>query len=238
MVRAGEHHELPRIDLPIASTTSAVTVVVTQEQIATEQIKEAEHQRAFGIFPNFYSSYVWDAAPLSSKQKFDLAFHSISDPVTFILVGAVSGIEQARNTFPGYGQGAAGYGKRYGAGYGDDAIGRLLGSAILPAILHQDPRYYYMGSGGKRKRTIHALRSAVVCKGDNGKWQPDYSRVLGAFGAGGISNLYHDAGDRGIGLTFRNGFLDIAGRAADNLLREFVLRNVTPNIPDYEKGKP
>jgi hypothetical protein len=238
VLRSGDRHELPRIDLPIAATSTDVNVVVTQEQLAQEQVKEAEKQRAFGVFPNFYSSYIWDAAPLSSKQKYSLALHAVADPVTFVAVGAASGIEQARNTFPGYGQGAKGYAKRYGAGYADDAIGRMLGSAVLPSLLHQDPRYYYMGSGGKRKRAIHALKSAFICKGDDGNWEFDYSHVLGSFATGGISNIYHSGGDRGAGLTFRNGALDIAGRAADNLLREFLFRSVTPNVPDYEKGKP
>lgn len=237
-LRFGERHELPRIDLPIAATSTDVTVVVTQEQLAQEQIKEAEKQRAFGIFPNFYSSYVWDAAPLTKKQKFDLAVHSATDPVTFLAVGAASGIEQARNTFPGYGQGAKGYAKRYGAGYADDAIARMLSSAVFPSIFHQDPRYFYMGSGTVRERAWYAVRSAFVVKGDNGRWQPGYSYVLGSFGSAGISNIYHASSDRGPGLTIRNGFLDLAGHAADNLLREFLFRKVTPNVPDYEVGKP
>ncbi|WP_263384241.1 carboxypeptidase-like regulatory domain-containing protein [Granulicella arctica] len=237
-LKVGERRELPRIDLPIAATSTDVTVVVTQEQLAQEQIKEAEKQRAFGIFPNFYTSYVWDAAPLTRKQKYDLGLHSVADPVTFLAVGVASGIEQARNTFPGYGQGAKGYAKRYGAGYADDAIGRMLSSAVFPSIFHQDPRYFYMGSGTVRERAWYALRSAVVAKGDNGKWQPAYSFVLGSFASGAISNAYHSADDRGAGLTIRNGFLDLAGHAADNLLREFISRKVTPNIPVYETGKP
>ena len=237
-LRPGERHEMPRIDLPIAATSTDVTVVVTQEELAQEQVHEAEKQRAFGIFPNFYSSYVWDAAPLSSKQKYGLAVHSITDPVTFVGVAAVSGIEQARNTFPGYGQGTEGYAKRFGAGYADDAIGRMLSSAVFPSIFHQDPRYFYMGSGTVRERAWYALRSAVVAKGDNGRWQPGYSYVLGSFGSGAISNLYHTGSDRGVGLTFRNGGLDLAGHAAENLLREFLFRKITPSVPDYEQGRP
>jgi hypothetical protein len=237
-LRSGEHHELPRIDLPIAATSTDVNVVVTQTELAEEQVKSELKQRAFGIFPNFYSSYIWDAAPLSSKQKFELATRSITDPVTFLLVGAASGVEQARDTFPGYGQGAKGYAKRYGAGYADDAIARMLGSAVLPSLLHQDPRYFYRGTGSIKTRAVYAIRSAFITKADNGHWQPNYSYVGGAFGAGGISNLYHSSGDRGVGLTFRNGGLNLAGHAADNLLREFLLRKITPKIPDYENGKP
>ena len=164
-LRAGETRELPRIALPIAATSTNVSVVVTQTEVAQEQLKSELHQRAFGVFPNFFSSYIWDAAPLSSKQKFQLAFRSISDPTSLVLTGAVAGVEQARNTFPGYGQGAQGFGKRYGAAFADDAIGRMLGSAVLPSILHQDPRYFYRGSGTKTERAIYAVKSVIICKG-------------------------------------------------------------------------
>ncbi len=237
VIRAGERHELARIDLPVASASTAVTVVVTQEQLAQEQIEEAEKQVIFGIFANFYSSYVWNAAPLSSKQKYNLAFHAVTNPGGFLVTGVLAGVEQARDTFPGYGQGAQGYAKRYGAAYADDVIGRMLGSAVLPSILHQDPRYFYRGSGTRKERALYALRSTLVCKGDDGTWQPNYSFVGGVFATGAISNVYHDAGDRGVGLTIRNGFIQIGGRAADNLLREFLLRKITPKVPAYEHGR-
>ncbi len=84
---------------------------------------------------------IWDAAPLTSKLKFNLALRSSTDPVAFLLAGGVAGVEQAHNTFPGYGSGPGGYAKRYGAAYADNVIGRMIGSAILPSLFHQDPRY-------------------------------------------------------------------------------------------------
>ena len=122
--------------------------------------------------------------------------------------------EQWQNTFPGYGQGAQGYAKRYGAAYADEAISRMIGSAILPSLLHQDPRYFYRGSGSKKSRALYAISAAVICRGDNGRMQPNYSYVAGAFAAGGISNLYHPAGDRGAGLTIANGFLNVGAHAS------------------------
>jgi hypothetical protein len=233
-----DRRELPTIVLAIAGVTTEVHVVVTQTELAQEQVKAAEQQRVLGVLPNFYSSYIWDAAPLNSRQKFNLAFHSITDPVEFLGTGVVAGAEQATNTFSGYGQGAQGYAKRYGAAYADDVLGRMIGSAILPSLFHQDPRYFYKGSGGVRSRILYALSRAVITRGDNGHMQPNYSHVLGSFAAGGISNLYHPAGDRGVSLTLSNGLIETAGSAADNLLREFLLRKVTPNVPRYEKGKP
>ena len=229
---------VPEFRLSPAPTTTDVQVVVTQTELATEQLKAEEQQRALGIFPNFYSSYIWDAAPLSSGQKYQLALRSVVDPFAFVGTGIFAAAEQWQNTFPGYGQGAKGYAKRYGAAYADEALSRMIGSAILPSLLHQDPRYFYRGSGSKKSRALYAISAAVICRGDNGKMQLNYSYVAGAFASGGISNLYHPAGDRGAGLTVGNGFLNIGAHAVDNLVREFLLRKLTPKVPDYAQGKP
>lgn len=228
---------LPPVLLAIAGVTTEVRVSVTQTELAQEQVTAAEHQRVLGVLPNFYSSYLWDAAPLNTKQKFNLAFHSILDPVEFIGTGVVAGAEQANNTFSGYGQGAKGYAKRYGATYTDDVLARMIGSAVLPSLLHQDPRYFYKGSGSVRSRIFYAISRAVVTRGDNGKDQPNYSHVLGSFAAGGLSNLYHPAGDRGVALTLSNGLIETAGSAVDNLVREFLSRKLTTNVPDSAQGQ-
>ncbi len=237
VLQAGERRELSHISLAVTGATTEVDVVVRQTDLAQEQIKAAEHQRVLGILPNFYSSYIWDAAPLDAKQKFDLALHSITDPMEFLGTGVVAGAEQANNTFSGYGQGAQGYAKRYGAAYADDAIGKMIGSAILPSLLHQDPRYFYKGSGSVGSRMFYAISRAVVTRGDNGRPEPNYSRVLGTFAAGGIANLYYPAGDRGVGLTLGNALVGTAGNAIDNVIREFFLRRFTSKVPAYENGK-
>lgn len=235
-ILASETRVVPRIILPIAPSNVDVRVVATNVEIATEQVKLAEKQRVLGVLPNFYSSYIWDAPPLTPKLKFDLAFRSAIDPFTIVASAAVAGAEQANNSFPGFGQGAEGYAKRFGAAYGDEVISRMLGSAILPSILRQDPRYFYKGSGTIRSRTLYALASAVMTKGDNGHWQPDYSYIGGSFAAGAISTLYYPDADGGTHLILRNGLIDIAAHAANNLFREFVFRNLTSNVPDYAKG--
>ena len=233
----GEKRELPQIFMAIAGTTTEVRVVVTPTELAQEQMKAAERQRVLGVLPNFYSSYIWEAAPLKPRQKFDLAFHSISDPVEFVGTAIVAGAEQANGTFSGYGQGAEGYAKRFGAAYADDVLGRVIGSAILPSVLHQDPRYFYKGSGTVRSRFFYAVSRAVITRGDDGRTEPNYSRIFGSFAAGGLANLYYPRADRGLGLTLGDGFVSIAGHAADNLIREFLLRRLTPNVPAYERGK-
>ncbi len=236
-LQPGQSRVVPEIVLPIAPTNVDVRVVVNDVELATEQVKLAEQQRVFGILPNFYSSYIWNAPPLTVRLKFDLAIHSAIDPVTFVASGFLAGAQQASNTFPGYGQGSAGYFRRFGAAYGDDVISRMIGSAILPSLLRQDPRYFYKGSGTTRQRIIYALAASVVCKGDDGHWQPNYSYVGGSFAAGAIANLYHPAGDRGTNLVVRNALIDTAGHAANNLLREFFMRRFTPKVPDYAQGQ-
>jgi hypothetical protein len=235
---ANEQRQLANIVLSIASTSSNVEVTADQSQVAAAQLHEELHQRALGVFPNFYSSYIWNAAPLNTRQKYILALRSTTDPVNFLATGIVAGIEQAKNIYPGYGQGAAGYAKRYGAAYADDFDARIIGSAVLPSLLHQDPRYFYKGSGTVRERLLYAIKSAVITRDDNGQLAPNYSYVLGSFASGAIANAYYPAASRGAGLTIANGFLNIAGHAIDDVVREFVLRGLTPGVPATSTGQP
>jgi hypothetical protein len=233
-----EDRQLPVIALPIARSNINITVTVTEEQIADAQVTAQVHQRVFGVFPNFYTSFIWDAAPLKPKQKFRLALRTALDPVTFFTPSTLAGIQQARDTYPDYGQGAAGYAKRYAANYGDLFIGRMLGSAVFPSLFHQDPRYFYQGTGSIASRTWHALSFAFICRGDDGRRQFNYSHILGNFAAGSITNLYRPANNRGISLTVENALLHTGTNAAGNLAREFALKSITHKIPAYAKGKP
>ncbi len=137
-----------------------------------------------GVFPNFYVSYDPNAVALTSKQKFELAYRTTIDPVTFVLTGAIAGAQQAQNNFSGYGQGAQGYGKRYGAVYADTVTSTFLAGAVFPSLFKQDPRYFYKGTGTVRERFLYAVANAVICKGDNGRWQPSYSNILGNLASG------------------------------------------------------
>jgi len=228
---------IPPITLAVAPNVTEVRVGLTQTEVAEEQIKAEEKQRVLGFLPNFYVSYIPDAAPLTSKQKFKLAWKSTVDPVTFAVNAGVAGVQQAANEFGGYGQGAQGYGKRYGADYADLVTATFIGSAILPSLLKQDPRYFYKGTGSTRSRLLYAIANAVICKGDNKRWQANYSSILGSLASGGISNLYYPAQDRnGVGLTFANTLVDIGASAATNILQEFVVRKFTPNLPNHNNS--
>ena len=239
MVRSGENYFVPQIALEIAADSAEVRVEVSQTEVAEEEIKVEEKQRVLGVIPNFYVSYVPNAVPLTSKQKFKLAWKTIVDPVTFAWTGAVAGVEQAQNDFSGYGQGAQGYAKRYGAAYADGVTGIFIGSAILPSLLKQDPRYFYKGTGSKRSRILYAIANAVICKGDNGHWQANYSSIIGGLAAGGISNLYYPARNRdGAELTFETALIGTGATAATNLFQEFIVRKFTPKVANNGPAKP
>ncbi len=192
-----------------------------QQERAAEQLKRQEHQRILGVFPNFNTSYISDAVALTPKQKLQLVLRSGVDPVTFAVAAADAGISQWEDDYPGYHQGAEGYFKRWGASYADSFDGALWGNAIFPILLHQDPRYFRKGTGPKKERLWYAIESTVRARGDNGKWQPNYSNVLGNIASGGIANLYYPSTDRGIGLTFERAFTVTAEGVIGSLVVEF-----------------
>jgi hypothetical protein len=214
--------------LQITGEAASVTVYASSEDVAAEQVKVEERQRVFGFIPNFYTVYDHDAVPLSAKLKFRLALKASTDPVIFAAVAFTAAIHQAGDT-PDFGQGAKGYGQRMGALYANGVDDIMIGDAILPSILHQDPRYFYQGTGSKRSRTFHALGNAFICKGDNGKWEPNYSNVGGDLAAGAISNIYYPRANRGTGIVFENALIAAGGRMANGLVQEFILRRFTTN---------
>jgi len=235
---SGESRFLSDIVLPLATAVTEVRVGGTREEMAEEQVQIAEQQRVLGILPNFYSTYDWSAPPMEAKQKYKLAFRAAIDPVAFLGAAAIAGSEQMRGKYQGYGPGLEGYGKRYGAAYANQFSARMFSSAIFPGLFRQDPRYFYRGSGSVRTRALYAISRVVIARGDNGHSEPNFSYILGSFAAGGLSNLYYPAADRGVSLTITNSLIEIAGHAGNNLLREFVLRRLTPKVPSYANGKP
>ena len=231
VLRSGDNLAVPQISLALATTVTKVRVELSPIDIAQEQMNDEVKQRVLGVIPNFYVTYVPNAAPLTPKQKYYLAWKLGIDPAYIVTAAGVAGVQQARNEFSGYGQGAQGYAKRFGATFGDFTMSNLLGNAVFPALFKQDPRYFYKGTGTTKSRALYALANAVICKGDNGHWQANYSGILGSLAAGGISNLYYPTSDRGAGLTFENTAIGIGGTAILNLLKEFVLTKITTNVP-------
>jgi Carboxypeptidase regulatory-like domain len=233
----GEYHIVPNVILPLTSS-AFVRVVGNRDELSEEQVHVAEQQRVLGVFPNFYTSFDWNAPPMAPKQKFQLAFRSITDPVEFAGPAAVAGFEQIANVFPAYGGGAEGYGKRYGAAYANSFTAKLFSDAVYPSLFHQDPRYFYKGSGSFGSRALYAITSAVITRSDSGRTEPNYSYILGTFTSGALSNLYYPPENRGVLLTFTNGLADVAGEAGANLIREFVLNRFTTRATPDSKANP
>jgi hypothetical protein len=213
---------------PVVTSVSVVTSALTTEEIAGEQLKLEEKQRVLGIIPNFYVVYDHNAVALTTKMKYTLVLRTARDPFTIMSTAALAGMDQAADT-PNYVQGARGYAERFGAVYADGFTDLLIGGAVLPSLLHQDPRYFYQGTGTTKSRTFHALSSPFICKGDNGHWQPNLSSVGGDLATGAISNLYYPPSNRGLGLVFGNALIITGGRVLDSLVQEFVLRRFTPS---------
>jgi hypothetical protein len=236
ILHEGQDYVNPDVQLAVAATVD-VMVRVTPVEIAEEQIQVEEKQRLLSVFPNYYVSYVPDPVPLTPKQKFELGWKSVVDPVSIGLAGAVAGFQQATDAYSGFGQGMQGYAKRFGASYANLVSGTFIGSVILPSFFKQDPRYFYKGTGSRKSRLLYAMASAVICKGDNERWQPNYSNMLGSLAAGALSNLYYPASNRkGVTLTFENGLLGIAGSAAGGIFEEFFSRRLTPHAPGKQSS--
>jgi hypothetical protein len=221
-LRPAQYMDLTGIRLKIAAAITTVNALLSTEELATE-----EKQRVLGFIPNFYVVYDHNAVPLTPKLKFRLALKTSIDPVTFAGAAFLSGIDQASDT-PNYQQGAKSYGQRLGANYANGLTDIFIGGAILPSLLRQDPRYFYQGTGTKKSRALHALSTPFICKGDNGRWQPNYSGLGGYLASGALSNVYYPESNRGPGLVFSTTFVDIAADMANGLIQEFVLRKLTP----------
>jgi len=213
--------------LQVASVTSTIEVTPPPKELAAEQLKSEEKQRVLGVFPHFLVTYDPNAAPLTAGQKFHLGFKTLVDPVTLLGTGIDAGIQQAQNKYPEFGQGVEGYAKRFGARYTSHLSGVMIHHVILQAVFHQDPRYFYKNTGSFRSRVWYSIWTAFVCKGDNGRWQPDYSDVIGGAAASQVSRLYYPYTSRPWLRLFHNVLEGFGGRAEDHLLEQFVVRRFT-----------
>ncbi len=224
LLSASETRSLPTVTLAIPAHHADATVTVTRRELAGTELHTAEQQRIAG-FPDFYTSFTWNAVRLDAPQKLSLGLHATTDRMAFLTAGLVSSAEQINGTFPGFGSGPASFGKRFGAAYADGFIGKFLGAAIFPSLLRQDPRYFYMGPARPLKERVrHAVLSGFLTRGDNGHQQPNLSHIFGNASAGALSSLYHPASDSAGKLALRNALLGTVGEAGVNLARELLLR--------------
>ena len=226
-VEPGQNKTLPAIKLRILAVQRAVTVSYSSKEVAAQQLKVEERQRVLGVIPNIYVVYEPHPEPLTTKMKFHMAYISLTNPFFFVRTAAWAGVQQARNNPEEWRQGAEGYGKRLGAGFADGVTGSLITNAILPSLLHQDPRYFYQGSGTKKSRALHAMLAAFVCKGDNGTLQPNYSQWGGSLIGYSISTAYYPSSDRTAAHVFQTFGIDMGLHVAGSLAQEFILGKFT-----------
>lgn len=207
------------LSAPIVETPAQRKARLYEE--AERQLKQQKSQRMLGVLPNFNTVLNGKAVPLTAGQKWDLAVHSSTDPFNFAAAFVIAGFDETDDGHQGYHWGPKGYFKRVGASYADSVNGTLVGNALLPILLHQDPRYFRKGTGPIKARLLYAALSTVVCKGDNGKTQFNVSNVAGNFVSGAISNLYYPSDESGLELTLTNASVVTAEGALGALLLEF-----------------
>ena len=225
-VEPGQKKTLTNVKLRIVAVQRAVTVSYSSKEVAAQQVKAEEQQHILRFIPNLYVVYEPHPEALTTKMKFHMAYKDLSSPAFFARVGAWAAVQQANNT-PHYGQGAEGYGKRVGAGLADSTTENLFGNAILPSLLHQDPRYFYQGTGTKWSRARHAIAAPFVCKGDNGKSQLNYSTWGGSLISASISTAYYPEANRGAGHVFGTFGIGLGLHVGSSLAQEFILDKFT-----------
>jgi hypothetical protein len=193
----------------------------TQTQPRPEEDGPADSERVFGVVRTFGITDDKNAPPLTSRGKFRIFTQNVTDPFTFVGTALQAGVEQATNEFPSYGQGMSGYGKRYGAAIADYSIGEFMSTYAFPSLLHEDPRYFREGEGSTKKRLGHAMASAFVTRTDSGRTSFNWSNSVGRIAAGGVSQLYYPAENRGVGLVFSRAGIGIIFGTAGAVFSEF-----------------
>ena len=222
----GQAFLVPPIVLSVATVVTQVKVTVDPVEVATEEVREQEHQRILSFIPNFYVSYRPDAAPLTTKLKYQLAWKSSTDVVTIAGVAFLAGLQQAGDQYSEFGQGAQGYAKRFGAAYGDAFVSTFLSGAVFPSLFKQDPRYFYRGTGSTKKRILYAISNSVWCKGDNGRWQVNYSNIAGAVSGAALASTYYPSTNEGMEIL-QDSLIRMGESSLAGVVQEFVLRKLT-----------
>ncbi len=195
----------PHQETPPSVQPSQPTVRKTDSHDENHKGQEngTSNDRLFFALPNFLTlENAGQVPPLTNGQKFRVVARSSFDPVVFVWYGFLAGVSQAQDSEPGYGQGAEGYGKRFGAYFADGTIENYMTGAVLPSLLRQDPRYFQSGKGGFWHRTGYSISRIFVTRTDSGGEQFNFSEIFGSAISAGISTYsYHPRGDRNLPNT-------------------------------------
>lgn len=213
-----------RLSCLVVALCLACAAQQQQPPDAPQPQAQSQQSPTHGSHFNFLNSFLAaDASShrLDAKDKFMLANHFLG-PFTLLTAAGSAGISQASDSHQAWGQGAEGYGKRFGAAFADATSYNYLGVAVFPSLFHQDPRYFSKGSGGFFSRVAYAGSRTLVTRGDSGRTQFNISNVMGAFASGGIGTAYYPDNEREAGDAAVRGALTLAYNAAWNALMEFT----------------
>jgi hypothetical protein len=182
----------------------------------------ADDHRMFKVLPNYktINDPEQPVVAMTPGEKFGLVEHYF-DPFTFVFTSITAGIEQETNQKAGYGQGAMGYAKRYGADFADGFTNELFVTGLFPTLLHEDPRYYRLGRGSALKRTAYALSRILIARGDSGNNRINASEFLGNIASGGLSMTYYPQSERSVSGVFTRMSVEIGYDSLFNVLKEF-----------------
>ncbi len=205
-------------DAPAAQDKDGATQAQKRADSSTQP---SGQRRMFGFVPAYgLVEAGMQPPPLTSGQKFKLAVQYLN-PYTFLFVAAEAGVNQARNDPPEYGQGAEGYGKRYGAGFADGLTASIFITGMYPSLLRQDPRYYRLGDGGFSHRTGYAVSRILVTRQDSGRKAFNVSEVLGSFSSSALAVTYYPKSQRDFSDVAERAGIQFAFDAGFNVLKEF-----------------
>jgi hypothetical protein len=189
---------------------------------SAEKARKKKSDRMFYVMPNYLTvDNESEVQPISWKQKFAITAKGTFDPYEFAMVGIVSGIRQADNAYPAFGQGMAGYGKRYGAAFADQADGNIMVGGVFPSLLKTDPRYFRLGRESSFHRFLNAFSRIFVTRKDSGGNIFNVPEFAGNATAIGISNTYYPAANRSLSSNASNWGTQMGIDAFGNELKEF-----------------
>jgi hypothetical protein len=203
-------------------------VVLPQDDSAAAAATPQVDKRIFGVLPNYRTTEnSLPFQPISARRKMAIAFKDSFDWPAYVVGGLFAALYQLDNSNPSFGQGMAGYAKRWASGYGDQMIGNMFQEGIIPAVFHQDPRYFRLGEGNKWHRAGYALSAVMVARMDTGHRTFNFSEWGGAAASVAISNAYY-ADSRDASDNVQKLLTAVATDAFSNVAKEFW-----PDIKHY-----
>jgi hypothetical protein len=215
--------QAPPASTPGVEAPSPQAAQEPQKKTAEEILAEEKKQKMLGIVPIYGMTNYQYAPALTSGQKFNLMIRAYATPFPYLSAGFQAGLSQAFNSFEGYGQGASGYGKRFGSAFVDGFSSGFFSNYFYPVLFKQDPRYFRLGnSATKKQRMASVIEQEFVTKKDSDRSPVfSYSNVFGALTAGGISNAYYPQEERGFGLTMSRAAVSFGWGMLGNFVLEF-----------------